>query len=72
MMQPDFEIGDHVLYILDGDIGVVADIDHGRDFTGNCPEPYYVEWYFHPEQDGWHSAFDRDDSSYRVMVPLGG
>jgi heat shock protein HspQ len=71
MMQSDFEIGDHVLYVLDGDIGVIADIDHGRDPTGNRPEPYYVEWYLHPEQDGWHSAFDCDDSSYQVMVPLG-
>ncbi len=42
MMQSDFEIGDHVLYVLDGDIGVIADIDHSRDPTGTRPEPYYV------------------------------
>ena len=65
----DFEIGDHVLYLLDGDIGVVTDIaTHG---LRGCEEPYYVEWYIEPQHNGWHSAF-HSEHRRRVMVLLGG
>jgi endo-beta-N-acetylglucosaminidase D len=70
-MQTEFQIGDHVLYILDGDIGIVSDVDYSnRSHVGL--EPYYIEWFLHPEQSGWHSAFDCDDSSKQVMIHLGG
>ena len=65
----DFEIGDHVLYLLDGDVGVVTDVDHGD--RGHDHEPYYVEWYIDPVASGWHSAFHSEFES-RVMVLLGG
>ena len=70
-MQSDFKVGDYVLYILDGDIGIVSEVDHSNAH-GYRPEPYYIKWFLHPEQSGWHSAFDCDDSSYQVVVPLGG
>ena len=66
----DFEIGDHVLYLLDGDIGVVTDVALPV-LGGVCKEPYYVEWYIDPQANGWHSAFHSESES-RVMVLLGG
>ncbi len=70
-MQSDFKVGDHVLYILDGDIGIVSEVDHSNAH-GSQPEPYYIKWFLHPEQSGWHSAFDLDDSSKQVVIHLGG
>ena len=68
----DFEIGDHVLYLLDGDVGVVTDVNPNALTDDRFrPEPYYVEWYIIPAQSGWTSAFDSRDEE-RVMVLLGG
>ena len=67
----DFEIGDHVVYLLDGDIGMVADIDYSRGQDKRRDEPYYIEWYISPAQSGWHSAFHSEHDE-RVMVLLGG
>ena len=65
MMQTDFDIGDLVLYLLDGDIGMVMDKNIGSN------EPYYVEWYIYPEQSGWHSTL-HSEYDYQVLVPLSG
>ena len=65
----DFKIGDHVLYLLDGDIGVITDVDHSYGARLGR-EPYYVEWYIHPQSSGWHSAFHCEHEG-RVMVRLG-
>lgn len=65
-LQPDFQIGDHVVWLPDGDIGLVVDVDHsGTD------EPYNVEWYLNPTQSGWHSTIGEVDGG-PAMVLLGG
>lgn len=56
----DFKVGDYVLYILDGDVGIITDVDHANG-GGYRPEPYYIEWFIHPEQSGWHSPLSADD-----------
>tara|TARA_R110000824_G_scaffold111666_1_gene260320 strand:- start:1182 stop:1415 length:234 start_codon:yes stop_codon:yes gene_type:complete len=66
----DFEIGDHVLYLLDGDVGVVTDVALPVN-GGVCKEPYYVEWYIESSHNGWHSAF-HSDTNAQVIVLLGG
>jgi len=66
MMQPDFEIGDHVLWLPDGDIGLVVDVDHSLS-----DEPFKVEWYIQPNSSGWHSAYG-EDRREPAMVRLGG
>ena len=66
MMQPDFKIGDHVLWLLDGDIGLVVDVDHPL-----ADEPFKAAWYMNPAQSGWHSAYS-DDHTEPSMVRLGG
>ena len=65
-MQSDFEIGDHVLWLPDGDIGLVVDIDHSL-----TDEPYNIEWYLNPTQSGWHSTIG-DHGNGPAMVLLGG
>ena len=72
-MNEELQIGDHVLYLLDGDIGVVIDVDFSNlTRHDGLAEPYYVEWYMQPDQSGWHSTFDHDDHARQVMVKLGG
>jgi len=67
-MQPDFEIGDFVVWLPDGDVGLVIDIDRSRE-----EEPFNIEWHLQPNQSGWHSAFnDRSDAKAPAMVRLGG
>ena len=67
-MQPDFKIGDYVLWIPDGDIGLGVDVDHF-----NADEPFNIEWYINPSQSGWHSAFGALSRSHiPAMVRLGG
>lgn len=71
-MNEELQIGDIVLYLLDGDIGVIAAVDFSnRPHSDGLLEPYYVEWYIHPEQSGWHSVYACDDHSSQVMVRLG-
>ena len=72
MMQPEFSVGDYVFYVHDGDIGVVVDVDHSasRRASNMHSEPYYIEWHFHPEQSGWHSAFDHSELAEQVILPL--
>ena len=66
----EFQIGDFVLYLLDGDIGVVTDVDPMLTGDG-CDEPYHVEWYVDGDSSGWHSAF-HTTTGERVMTLLGG
>ena len=65
-MQSDFQIGDHVLWLPDGDIGLVVDVDHS-----NSDEPFNIEWYMNPTQSGWHSTIG-DYGDGPAMVLLGG
>ncbi len=59
-----FQIGDFVLYLLDGDVGLILDVDPGSE------EPYNVKWYMHPGQSGWHSAHHSEHSE-PIMIRLG-
>ena len=68
LMEPDFEIGDVVLWLPDGDIGVIVDVDHSV-----ADEPFNVEWHIDPVASGWHSAYsDCAEDPVPAMVRLGG
>lgn len=65
-LEPDYKVGDYVLWILDGDIGKIVEVDH------SCEEPFKVEWFLTPSQSAWHSAFSDDDGHPSpAMVILG-
>ena len=63
-------MGDYVLYILDGDVGIITDVDHRAPRPGDHLEPYYIEWFIHPEQSGWHSPLSFADGT-EVLLRLG-
>jgi len=48
-----FKIGDHVIWLRDGDIGTVTDICLGRD-DDDDDSGYFIEWLLSPEDTGWH------------------
>ena len=60
----EFQVGDCVLCLTDGDIGVVTEVVFGE-------EPYYIEWELKPIDSGYHSTCDFN-SGDRVITRLGG
>ena len=47
-----FKEGDHVIWLRDGDIGTVTDLNRSRD-EDDAGE-YFSEWHIKPEDSGWH------------------
>tara|TARA_R110000824_G_scaffold202745_4_gene386957 strand:+ start:609 stop:833 length:225 start_codon:yes stop_codon:yes gene_type:complete len=65
----EFKVGDYVMFIEDGDIGVVVEIDDDP----TAPEPYNIEWHFEPNQSGWHCAYRSEwQQNERLIVRFGG
>jgi len=66
-----FKVGDYVIYIGDGDIGKVVNVRGSALTARQHEEPYYIEWHFCPNQNGWHRAYDADTGE-REIILLGG
>lgn len=61
-----YQIGEYVLWLEDGDIGLIIDVDNCTD------EPYNVDWLFNPGQSGWTSPYSDSHGAEPSMVVLGG
>ena len=48
-----FKVGDHVIWLRDGDIGTITEVVVGRA-DDDQPGEYFIEWYISPEDTGWH------------------
>ena len=57
-----FKTGDHVIWLSDGDIGIVAEVVLGRD-EDDAGE-YFIEWLISPEDSGWHNL---DPSALQLL-----
>ena len=50
-----FKVGDHVIWLQDGDIGIVTDICLERDEADEAyGTEYFIERLLTPEDTGWH------------------
>ena len=45
-----FKVGDWVIWTLDGDIGLVEDVNPNDD------EAYFITWYIEQAASGWHEG----------------
>jgi len=45
-----FKVGDWVIWTLDGDIGLVEEVNP------NDYEPYLILWHIDPRASGWHEG----------------
>jgi len=45
-----FKVGDWVIWTLDGDIGLVEQVNPGDQ------EPYFIMWHIEEAASGWHES----------------
>ena len=50
-----FKVGDHVIWLRDGDIGTITEVVVGRA-DDDQPGEYFIEWYISPGDTGWHKV----------------
>ena len=62
MKNPEFKVGDLVIWAPDGDIGIITKIDlDERDTYEKLEEdrePYFIRWRDDPDASGWHCHND--------------